>query len=232
MSVIRLSTQQWSAYLADLRGNAQLMACELRRRRQAKARNRAAQLAEANLPLVQKLARAMWRKYSRHGQNGFVSHLLIEDFVGYGCVGLMQAIHRFAPAAPMEDFPRYALRRIRGAIIDAHRRGQYRDQCMLSIDACTPISKDGEEDQVYPERVPVDISPLPDALAGSREQLRRLQQAIHRLLPEDQQQVILAALAGRPLQETAEECGRSVHWARKKLALAKNRLSHEFQRAA
>src|ERR671939_665931 len=46
--------------------------------------------------------------------------LASEDIVGYGTVGLIQAVDRFDPSVGVK-FETYAIRRIKGAIIDAIR---------------------------------------------------------------------------------------------------------------
>ena len=65
------------------------------------------------LPFVQKVARRMSRRLP--------SHIVFEDLVSAGVVGLLEAMDRY-DAAKVDDFKSYAEFRIKGAILDDLRR--------------------------------------------------------------------------------------------------------------
>ena len=221
MAAIRFSVKQWSEYLLAVREDAGVRAAERRRRASAAARERADRLALANQALVERIAVYLFRRFTRSGQNGFISHLQLEDFVGAGQIGLMRATERFNPDLPDEDFPRFAWFLIRGSILDANRRSAYRDRQMQSIDAIE------EETGSRPGWEARDPRPLPDEIAAENERKQRLHLAIDRL-PRDERRVIKGLLAGKASEETAAKYRRSIHWARKRLLTAKELLIEEL----
>jgi RNA polymerase sigma factor FliA len=70
-------------------------------------------------PLVRNVARRM-----AVNMPGLLS---LEDVLGYGTLGLIQAVDRFDPSLGLE-FEAYAIRRIRGSIVDAIRSLQQRSR--------------------------------------------------------------------------------------------------------
>jgi RNA polymerase sigma factor for flagellar operon FliA len=62
------------------------------------------------LPMVRRAAMRLARKVP--------VHITVNDLVGYGWVGLMEAFQRADPAMPAEEFDAYASYRVRGAMLD------------------------------------------------------------------------------------------------------------------
>lgn len=65
---------------------------------------------ERFLPLVRRTAMRMARKVPRH--------ITVQDLVGYGWIGLLEAYRRADPNMPSEEFEAYASYRVKGAILD------------------------------------------------------------------------------------------------------------------
>jgi RNA polymerase sigma factor (sigma-70 family) len=84
-------------------------------------------LVVAHLHLIEPIARRIWLTLPRA--------FLLEDLVGAGRLGLLEAARRYAPAdhggAP---FSAYARPRIRGSILDSVRRGAFREAHRASIE--------------------------------------------------------------------------------------------------
>jgi RNA polymerase sigma factor (sigma-70 family) len=163
-------------------------------------------LEHANL--VEKIARQVHRT---------MTHVDLEDLQQSGFVGLLEAAARYQPSAGV--FEHYAYFRVRGAMIDAHRRSAYRDDTLF----LNSIDEIHHRLGYVPAYVTTDNGPLPDEVAARREQAQLLADAVAELSPEERV-VFCGALAGTPLAETAAACGRSVAWARAKLASARAQL--------
>jgi RNA polymerase sigma factor FliA len=65
---------------------------------------------ERFLPMIRRVAMRMARKLPRH--------IAVEDLIGYGSVGLMEAYERAPSTMPEREFELYASYRVRGAMID------------------------------------------------------------------------------------------------------------------
>ena len=219
---IRLSVQLWAEYSRQVRAGGRL------RRRPAERWQAAIDaLVVEHLGLVEKIARQVWGRFTRAGQNGYTSHIELADMVACGHIGLVEAARRYNPEDG--DFPKFAFRRIRGAIIDAHRRGAYRDMQHSSIEQV--MSETAEPRSAGQARRPIllpDPAPLPDARLAQREVEQLAVRAI-KALPEDERVVIIDALRGTPLAETAAAQGRSVAWARQKLAAAREKVANQVR---
>ena len=166
-------------------------------------------LAKAHLHVVERIAAQV---------HAGMTHVDLEDLQGAGYIGLMEACKKYSPEKGI--FEHYCYFRVRGAMIDAHRRGKYRDDT-LWLD-----SVDGIKERLgfVPQRIEQDHRGLlPDEVAARREQAALLARAIAELTP-DEQAVFIASLKGATLIKTAAEMGRSVLWARQRLADARARL--------
>jgi RNA polymerase sigma factor for flagellar operon FliA len=74
-----------------------------------------------NIPLVRSIARGIHLRMS--------SHMPLEDFVQAGFIGLMDALYKYDPAKQV-PFSAYASLRIRGAILDSLREGDWAPRSM------------------------------------------------------------------------------------------------------
>jgi RNA polymerase sigma factor (sigma-70 family) len=124
-----------------------------------------------------------------------------EDLVGDGNLALVKAARRYDPNYGV-PFPAFALRYVRGAILDAIRSrarrnalgdGTYAD--VISLNDLGP-SADGEERQSYD---PPDPRPTPDATVESLERLR----VLATLPPSERVALVRTAVDG----ETAAQTG-------------------------
>ena len=210
MPTIRLTRRLWTEISRELRWRAARREIELRQLRRDERRRE--QLVARHMPAVKTIARQVWRT---------MTHVDIDDLVGQGYVGLLEAARRYTPAAG--EFSHFAYFRIRGAMVDAHKRRAYRDETHESLDGIR------ERLGYLPKRLDTSRTAQPDQLALRRERAELLARVIDRVLPDDQRRVLLAALAGTPLADTAAECGRSVPWARAKLAMARDAVAQEIQ---
>lgn len=78
-----------------------------------------AEMVRSLMPVVRRVAAKMARSVP--------SHILVEDLVAAGTVGLLEATRRFEPGRA-ESFVGYATLRIRGAMLDELRRGDILSQ--------------------------------------------------------------------------------------------------------
>jgi RNA polymerase sigma factor (sigma-70 family) len=195
-------------------------------------------LVVKHMGLAEQIARRVFQRYTRAGQDGYTSQISLSDMVSYAYIGLVEAARRYDAAAG--EFPKFAYRRIRGAIIDAHRRGAYRDMQALSIEAQMPegdqdvrtargtgsVNARGRQFQFEHMR---DAAPLADESLAQREVEQLAVRAI-RMLPDDERVVLIDALRGAGLEESAAARGRSVAWARAKLAIAREKVASQVAR--
>jgi RNA polymerase sigma factor (sigma-70 family) len=165
------------------------------------------------LPVVDRIAGEVAHMFARH-----IPH---EDLVQTGRVGLVQAANKYEPGRGA--FAPYAWFRIRGAIIDAHRRVAYREEQHDSTDELSERLGAAGECR--------SNEPLPDALAIESERGRLLARAIAGLEP-DERWSITQALAGVSLGRMAAERGHSASWWRGKLDNARRRVSAEVRGVA
>lgn len=212
MPVVRLSKRLWTEHVHQVRSRAAARVAERRRNRLEVVRIE--KLVAAHLPRVRKIARQVWHD---------MTHLDIADLVQTGIVGLLEADRRYNPSAG--NFDAFSYFRIHGAMIDAHNRRRYRDETHSSIaEIETRLG-------YMPAHLDTDPAPLPDELVADRQKAHALARAMD-LLPIDERRVLLAALAGTTLSETATECGRSVAWARAKLVSARGQVAGVVQSRA
>lgn len=218
MAVIRLSARQWARYLAGLAGETT---------RRLAARREA--LIVEHLPMCERIARKVARILPRH--------LEICDLVQDARVGLVQAADRYRP----EDgsFSRFAYLRVRGSVIDSHKRRYYRDDMLESLEAraewaarkaeTAPVARaksfDGVSYAHYFESV-ISGEPSPDEQAIENEKQKRLAAAIAKLEPE-QRDILRRALAGELSPSISASYGRSQNWARPRIRAAVERVREE-----
>jgi RNA polymerase sigma factor (sigma-70 family) len=174
----------------------------------------------AHLGMVDTLAQQVFRLLTSAGQEGYNSRISLEDLVQCGRVGLLEAAERYRPTRGA--FEAFAYRRVRGAMIDAHKRRDYRERLHTSVDEMQ------ERLGYLPARYDVDPSPLPDAMTAELEQRRKLRGAIEKL-PEAERQVLEARLAGEEAAAVARRAQRSATWVRGKLHSACQRVAAELR---
>jgi RNA polymerase sigma factor (sigma-70 family) len=188
-------------------------------------RARRLRLVTDNMPLARKVAKQVARK--------FAAHLSIEDFEQAGYLGLCEAARR---CKRVSSFQAFAYFRVRGAIVDAHRRKQYREELNPSLEgmAAAEGARRASSDGPKSGKVSVasirggefirDTGPLPDELAARREKNRFLAAAIA-ALPEDERYVIAQSLSGVRVAAIAESRQRSATWTRAKLSSARGKVT-------
>ncbi|GEM_PF-6600997 len=218
MSVVRLSKRLWKEYLHQVQIKAARMAAEneLRQKRE--------QLIVEHMPVARGIARQIFHKF-RHAAGSGGSKIAFEDMLSSAYIGLVEAAGRWDPSKG--DFAKYCYFRVRGAIIDAHRRQAYQELLPVSLEECLYREDDKQRKR---EMSLVDGRALPDELAGERQKTRVLVAVIHRVLPDDERQVIQEALAGRNVAQIAQAHGETPLWARSKLSAAKTKVTAEVQR--
>lgn len=111
------------------------------------------------------------------------------DLVGAGQLGLLEAARKFDPGRGTA-FSAYARSRIRGSIIDAHRRKNY------DFELHEELGENSTE--------PAAGNPLNDRLF---EQFRDVIGTLLRALPDNESYTIAATLRGETLQEIGEHLG-------------------------
>lgn len=160
--------------------------------------------------------RALWRRWhreraitaemqtvesiARKERSKFAKHIDVQDLIGAGYVGLMQAAERYNPASG-KNFSAFAWFRIRGAIIDSQKRRSYREEQNDSIERIAEMY-----DGWLPADLDRDRGALPDDLAARAQIAERMAAAIESLGPRDQK-ILRARLAGEPRAKTAKALG-------------------------
>jgi RNA polymerase sigma factor (sigma-70 family) len=175
-------------------------------------KKRLEKLVEDHTHVVDKIARQVHRK---------MTHVDFEELRQAGFVGLLEAASRYSKDKGV--FEHFAYFRIRGAMIDAHKRSAYINETLVSLDGIRErlgyIPREIEQ-RKSPR---LSVMPAPDDLAIEREQRKLLADALSGLTA-DEKKVFLSFMDGRTLDQTAAECDRSVAWARTKLASARSYL--------
>ncbi len=115
-------------------------------------RARRAKLIVDNMPRVATIARQVARD--------FAPHLALEDFIQDGLLGLCEAAAR---CSDVRTFKQYAYFRVRGQMVDSHRRRAYREELMPSSEGL-PLS----------EQTAGDVADFPE---GDDNPARALEQA-------------------------------------------------------
>jgi RNA polymerase sigma factor (sigma-70 family) len=182
--------------------------------RSARAKKKREKLVLDHAFVVIKIAKTVHRS---------MTHVDIQDLEQAGFVGLLEAADRYETTKGV--FEHYAYFRVRGAMIDAHKRSAYRDETMTSLEQLNFVQNltGGTSKRELPLIIPIDRAPLPEAAAATREQARLLDEAVAEL-DIDERRVFMAFVAGVSLIETAANLMRSVPWTRAKLASARSQL--------
>lgn len=244
MAVIRLTQRLWSEYIRQNRVKAARKAAENRLRRKREA------LIVEHMPHAAAIARQVWHRFHRgchvtmdgnaSSQGGYGDRITLEDMVSCAYVGLVEAAGRWEPSRG--DFAKYSYLRIRGAVVDAHRRQNYVETLHDSIDewlekgspsevANPGHSRDpGDRDLVA--RYLTDPRPLAEARVERAERLRLAAAVIERELPDDERAVMVEALGGAAVATIGELLGHSPAWARGKLAAAREKVAAAVRRRA
>jgi RNA polymerase sigma factor (sigma-70 family) len=196
---IQLTRSQWARYAARIRWKTK----------------REKLLLDA-APTVKRIARTLQRR---------LTHVPLEDLEQSGFQGLLEADRTFQPSQG-KTFAAYAFFRIRGAMIDAHKRRAYKDDTLslVTIDESGPEYQGEGESLEAPDagviRAVYDPAPQPEQLAERRERAYLLAKAVSEL-QADEREVFLGVVAGISLADIAAQRDRSVAWARAKLADAR-----------
>lgn len=190
-------------------------------------RARRLKLIVDHMPLARKVAKQVARK--------FAPHLSLEDFQQDAYLGLCEAARR---CDKVSTFPAFAYFRVRGAIVDAHRRKQYREEQNPSLEGMAAIAL--ARNHIHQSSglrsylaviEPRDVGPLPDELAAEAE-LDAFAEAAIAELPPDERYVLREALDGVKLAAIAISCQRSPTWTRGKLASARGKVTAAMQQKA
>ena len=187
----------------------------LTKRRREAARKRRDKLVVAHLALVERIAEQVYRRYTKYGDAGYTFPIELDELIAAGNHGLVEAASRYDKS--QGEFEKYAFWRIRGAMIDSHKRAAYRESQHVSYEAML------EEWNWLPDRIELDQAPAPDDAAAKRQQARLLARAVDEL-PDDLRHVFSRSVAGFSIASIAVEMGRSVAWTRAKLAEARAQL--------
>ena len=127
-----------------------------------------------------------------------------EDLAAPAELALLEVAGKFDPGRGV-PFSAFAIRRVRGACIDAVRRREYREREKTSVEA--GLKRPGSNHQL---QIP-DAAPNPEDLHAGPEQAEQLRQVwpfIQRKLPPRHCLVILAFYGGgMPLVQLAEKLG-------------------------
>jgi RNA polymerase sigma factor (sigma-70 family) len=240
MSVVRLSKRLWREYVHQNRIKASKKAAEnrLRRRREA--------LIVEHMPRAAEIARQVWHRFNRgchvsveghaSGGNAYGDRIDLEDMISCAYLGLVEAAGRWDPAKG--DFAKYSYLRVRGAIVDAHRRQAYMEALHDSIDEWfrddvgNHRGSGGEGFRKLEGQYLTDPQPLPDELANQGKLAHVAVAFIDRELPDDERVVIRQALAGATVASIGQGLGRSPAWARAKLEAARDKVAAAVQRKA
>jgi len=166
---------------------------------------------EAYMPTVRKIAREQARN--------FAQHLDIRDLIQCGMVGLVEAAERYHP--DNGAFEPFAYFRVRGAIIDAHKRRAYREETHDSLQAIAEAN-----DGWLPAALDADrtVRPLDEVLIEQQD-IANVRHAISQLLGTSRQ-VLEAMLDGLSIVQISMQMDRSEGWVREQIRIAKVALKH------
>ena len=160
------------------------------------------------MPMVTRIAKQLAPKLPRQ--------IPLEDLIQAGMVGLCLAADHF-DATVQSDFERYAWFRVRGSIIDAHKRRAYREELHQSLEGMQ------ERLGFLPADIQRDHAPLPDEIAEQNEMARTVALLISEL-PVLEQQLFRCVMAGASPGTAARSVGRSPAWGRARLAAVRSRV--------
>lgn len=213
-----LAQMLWDSYVLQLRFKNQSVKRRTLTEKQRKGgllgtwrRFHRAAAIEAYMPTVRKIAREQARN--------FAQHLDIRDLIQCGMVGLVEAAERYHP--DNGAFEAFAYFRVRGAIIDAHKRRAYREETHESIQAIAEANEGW-----LPAALDADhtIRPLDDVLI-ERQEIRQVRRAVEGLLGTSRA-MLEAVMAGRSIVQLSREMDRSEGWVREQIRIAKVALKH------
>jgi len=210
-----------------VRASKQAAENRLRRKREA--------LIVAHMETARTIARQVWHRFTKAGQGGYASPIALEDMESCAYIGLVEAAGRWDPSRG--EFAPYCYLRVRGAVIDAHRRQTYLEIQHDSIDQwledeTNQETHNGNGGVRLVARYLRDPRALPDEVAGAGERKRLVGEAIERILSDEERDVMREALAGAGVADIGARRGRSAAWARSKVNAARERLSAAVQARA
>jgi len=149
----------------------------------------------------------------------------IADLASIGLMGLIAAAQRFDPTKGIA-FGAYARHRVRGAMLDSLRRGNYayelHDQLYDDNN-----EEHSERNQEKPNIVAVDPRPLPDEIAEMAVLAGHLHGALG-TLNEQERFAILAKADGRTLAEIGARFGHRESWAFTVLHSARHKMKRSL----
>lgn len=160
-----------------------------------------------HMPLVDKVARQTAYMFPQ---------VSLEDLVSAGYVGLVDAANRIDPERQIK-FEAYAWWRIRGAIIDAHKRRQYQEAQHQSLEAIS------ERAGYTPPALLIDHGPSPEQLADRAQQIRTVNMLLAEL-PRLEADLMRGVMSGMSVSAAARAVGMSSCWGRARFAEARDRL--------
>ena len=197
MQTLSLTDRQWARYHRGIAG-------EVTRRF---ALRREALILD-HLLMVERIARHLRQTLRR----SIPQQLELSDLMQDGTVGLVQAADRYRS----EDgaFDKFAYHRVRGAILDAHKRRAWREEqhCQLHdwLD---------EKSNYF-----LDPAPGLDDVVATSERSRRLREAVASL-PDDERLVLELNLRGQVVASIAAVRGKGTFWARVRLRAAREKVA-------
>lgn len=215
--VLHLTAKLWAEHVHQVRSR------NCRRMNEQKRRRKRESLIVEHMGNVRGIAASV-----RH----MFPSIPFQDLISCGYVGLCDAAGRYNPSRGA--FAPYAYQRIRGAIIDAHKRKAYKEELHDSLDELQGrelAHSDGRSHDNHRQLLTVDRAPLPDALLADSER-HALAVAAIVLLPDDERAVLGEALDGVQLVEIAAQYGRSVSWVRVRLSSGKKKVAQMLLKAA
>lgn len=112
-------------------------------------------LVEENQDLVRSIARAIHRNLPPSFE--------LDDLVQSGLIGLIQAAERFDPTVDF-SFATFARHRVRGAILDASRRREYRHSTCEELPEDLPAANPDIEEHIAEKEVARQVAAAVDEL--------------------------------------------------------------------
>lgn len=148
-------------------------------------------LAAASLPLVHQVAASLKRTTMCPAE--------LDELVGWGCLGLLDAARRFDPATKV-PFGAYAQIRIRGAAIEGVRGSRSKKAPTRVDDPDCLLHVPGEDES-------------PEEVAHRQSVVRTVRAAVAKLPGPERAMIEHGDLAGREMQQAGADLGLSKSWA-------------------
>lgn len=173
-------------------------------------------LVESELRLVQAIAYRVARRLP--------ASVDIEDLASIGRLALIRAAERYEASLGV-PFGVYARYRVRGAMLDSMRRGNYEFELHEEVAADFEDSPGNNESAGIV--VPIDERPNAESEARSREMLRLIRAAIEGLDPAERY-AILARAEGESYRAIGQHFGHFESWAYALVERARHKLKRSL----